>query len=285
LGGHFAFFGTLIESCRAYTANGRPFGACTPSARAWQRYCFAPHFIGGDYVARLRIVFLAAGFVCACAGGLAAEPIQVMPARFISGQASFTDPTGVGFSDFFGQRTGELGRFVVSDGVTVQSDTGLLSLEASQATTVTAMHFAGTGSASAHAQGEFGELLATWVQSDIAVPFDLSERMAYRFTGALSASGDSFAQAALEGLGGWSDGSFGGTTSVDRTGVLMPGRYLFFAHAGTFEPPFTTLAGEAAFNIDFSLSAAATPEPATWLLLATAVIASATRNRLRKKVP
>jgi len=231
---------------------------------------------------------LGAVVIAFCASAVSAELITLQSVRRIAGHVTAVQ-TGCGpegcsvETNSFGDQTTKRGIFQ-TDGST-QLFLAPASIRASQNSIVDAdgRRISGSGAIS----GEISSTSDAFVEfmrleSIIEAEFSLTQPTSYRFTGSGSADGDAFAQIALEGPGGVF--SLAGDFNAARNGVLMPGRYFFFAWAtnstsGFPQEDFT----RAAFTIDFSLGAAATPEPASVILVVGGVGAIVIRRcRLRR---
>jgi len=73
--------------------------------------------------------------------------------------------------------------------------------------------------------------------------------------------------------------TFGSSGSINfsRSGIPQPDEHLFFVRAA-FGEGIPTVTARAAFNIDFQLGQAATPEPASLMLLAIGIAAARSRT-------
>lgn len=228
-------------------------------------------------------IFLGLMLSVATASAAVAEPIAITSHRSISGFVSFVDATGLGASMFDGAVSSTSGPFKENRVVTDQTELGSLSVATSQDTDFDAFanRLTGSGSISAgpNSVGGIGEVLMSSAISELSLSFTLARATLFRFSGVLTSADSGTVQASIEGPDAF---AFSGPI-VNERGVLQPGSYLFFTRAALGEN-IPSLTGSAAFNIDFRLDAAQTPEPSSLLLVATGVIAAlGGRRRLQRR--
>jgi len=232
-------------------------------------------------------------FAFVCAAPVVADPIQITAQRGVHGFVSFEDADARVAHNTVGQGTSDLGSFAAN--VDVDADTALagLTVTATQQSTIEAdgRHLFGSGSVSISSRNpeSISVIDASQGNSDVEVQFVLARPTAFHFDGTFFVSGEAddnlFAQAFIEGpsidrpLDAFPIGR-GVLSHVVRDGVLEAGTFNFLitANAPLFIP---NTAGNATFQFDLRLSdVAATPEPASFVLMATGATLLARRRRM-----
>jgi hypothetical protein len=208
-----------------------------------------------------------------------ADPIQIKVSRSAFGFVSFEDLTTRGASEIDGTSSATAGTFATNQVVTARTDLASLSVIAAQNTQFDAVNHRLSGSGSVSTGNtplaNIFEVDMSEAASDVNLAFTLSRATPFRLSGLLTAADDGIAQLSLGGPEpqGVNFGIGSGSINFSRSGILQPGEHLFFTRAA-FGEGIPTVTARAAFNIDFQLGQAATPEPASLTLLAIGIVAA-----------
>lgn len=230
-----------------------------------------------------QTVIAVALFVSASATAFA-DPITMTASRRVTAFVSFEDSEGFTANDSEGADSATLGRFQVSREAFAQTDLASMSASASQDTNIDPLRHRVVGSGSGILAGPSNDAFidVNLAESELDLDFTLTRPTPFRMRATLTSTTDfeGFVQAGLDDV--INEHGASRPTKFDHRGILQPGRHSLFALATVGDAFGGTIVGQSSFDIDFSLGSA-TPEPATFALLATGLAAAVASRRRRQQ--